>query len=83
MTIELLAPHLQWLERQSLELAAALRFILDYLARPQQARKVPRYAAAEVVARMDQWSAAAHNGRDLQFMLREGGAGRSVTRAIP
>lgn len=69
MTIELLAPHLRWLELRDLRLATGLRAIFDYLATPFSARRIPRYVIAEVVATLDQWSAASHNRRDLASLL--------------
>ncbi len=67
---DLLAQHLRWLEHQSLELATALRYVFEYLSVPQAARHIPDYLVAEVVETLDQWSAAAHNGRDLRHLLR-------------
>ncbi|WP_421793666.1 hypothetical protein [Hydrocarboniphaga effusa] len=71
-TIELLAPHLRWLELQDPRLATGLRAVFDYLATPFSARKIPRYAVAEVVATLDQWSAASHHRRDLAHLLEPG-----------
>lgn len=65
-TIELLAPHLRWLELRDVDLAAALRHILGYLATPQGSRRPPDLAAAEIVAMLDQVSAAAHHQRDFE-----------------
>jgi 3'-5' exoribonuclease len=79
MTIELLAPHLGWLEQQSLELAVGLRSVFDYLATPFAARRIPRYAVAEVVATLDQWSAAAHGCHDLSNLLRLGRPANAAT----
>lgn len=72
ITIELLAPHLRWLEQQDLKLAMALRYVLDYLAVPASARRVPHYAVAEIVAVMDQWSACSYNQHDLENLLSLG-----------
>lgn len=72
MTIEMLAPHLKWLEQQDLKLAMALRSVFDFLATPYSARRIPHYAVSEVVAIMDQWSACAHNNHDLDNLLRLG-----------
>ena len=69
-TLEMLAPHLAWLEQRNGELAMALRYLFAYLATPAPARKVAEHAAAEVVATLDQWSAAAHNHRDLAHLLQ-------------
>lgn len=69
-TLEMLAPHLAWLEQRDGELAMALRYLIAYLATPAAARKVPQHAAAEVVEKLDQWSAAAHNHRDLAHLLQ-------------
>lgn len=79
MTIELLAPHLGWLEQQSLELAVGLRSVFDYLATPFAARRIPRYAVAEVVATLDQWNAAAHGCHDLSNLLRLGRPANAAT----
>ncbi|MDZ4078604.1 MULTISPECIES: hypothetical protein [Hydrocarboniphaga] len=69
VTIELLAPHLRWLELRDLRLATGLRAVFDHLATPFSARKIPRYVIAEIVATLDQWSAASHNRRDLASLL--------------
>lgn len=69
LTIEMLAPHLRWLELRAPKLAAALRHVFAYLATPARARPLSRYAVAEVVAILDQWSAATYNGRDLDYLL--------------
>jgi hypothetical protein len=69
-SLEMLAPHLAWLEQRNDELAMALRYLIAYLATPAAARKVPEHAAAEVIERLDQWSAAAHNRRDLAHLLQ-------------
>jgi hypothetical protein len=69
LTIELLAPHLRWLEQRDPKLAAGLRSIFDFLATPFSARRIPRYLVAEIVATLDQWSAAAHHRRDLAHLL--------------
>jgi len=69
---DLLAPHLRWLDHRDSELAIALRYVFEHLALPSAMRRIPEYLVAEVVATLDQWSAAAHNGRDLQHLLRRG-----------
>lgn len=69
---DLLAPHLRWLEHRDGELAIALRYVFEHLALPSAMRRIPDYLVAEVVAMLDQWSAAAHSGRDLQHLLRRG-----------
>ncbi|MDH4459464.1 MAG: hypothetical protein QE272_12255 [Nevskia sp.] len=69
---DLLAPHLRWLEHRDGELAIALRYVFEHLALPSAMRRIPDYLVAEVVATLDQWSAAAHSGRDLQHLLRRG-----------
>jgi len=79
MTIELLAPHLTWLEQRNLELATALRHLLSYLATPHSARKTPALAAAEVVVMLDQLSAATHNRRSIANLL----AGPSALGMVP
>lgn len=67
---DLLAPHLRWLEHRNSELATAMRYVFEYLSVPHAVRRIPDYLVAEVVATLDQWSAAAHSGRDLQHLLR-------------
>jgi len=73
LTIELLAPHLAWLDKRSGELAWGLRYILSHLATPQRDRGVSKLAAAEVVVMLDQLSAATHNQRDLNHLLNHDG----------
>lgn len=68
--LEMLAPHFAWLEQRNGELAVALRYLFSYLATPAAARKVPEHAAAEVVEKLDQLSAATHNERDLAHLLQ-------------
>jgi hypothetical protein len=65
ITIELLAPHIRWLERQDFELALGLRYLLSYLATPKKAREFSKYAVAEIIERLDELGAATHNRRDL------------------
>lgn len=72
-TIELLAPHLRWLEGRSPELATALRVVLAHQATPHRSRKAAPYAVAEIVNMMDQCSAAAYNQRDTTHLLRLAG----------
>lgn len=69
LTIEMLAPHLGWLEGHNPELATGLRYVLAYLATPHWARSIPQYLIAEIVATVDHWSAAAYNDRDLGHLL--------------
>jgi len=69
MTIELLAPHLRWLELRSPELATVLRAVLGHLATPAKARGVSQFLVSEIVEKMDQWSAAAYNRRDTCKLL--------------
>lgn len=68
-TIEILAPHLAWLDRRSPDLAAGLRHVLGYVATPRQARRIPDYFVAEIVTTLDQCSAAHHRKRDLAHLL--------------
>ena len=70
-TIELLAPHLRWLEQRDLALATALRHLFSYLAAPGKARTTPNHVVAEIVEKLDQLSAASHNRRDLAHLLQE------------
>jgi len=69
LTIEILAPHLRWLEDRDARLAVALRHVFAYLATPSRARTTPQHIIAEVVETLDQWSAAKHNGRTLDHLL--------------
>lgn len=69
ITLLMLAPHLQWLATQSPELAAALTYVLEYVATPARARGPAKYLPAEIVVSLDQWSAAPHNGRGLIGLL--------------
>lgn len=68
-TIELLAPHLRWLEQRDLALATALRHLFSYLAAPGKTRTTPSHVVAEIVEKLDQLSAASHNQRDLDYLL--------------
>ena len=68
-TIELLAPHLRWLEQRDLALATALRHLFSYLAAPGKARTTPNHVVAEIVEKLDQLSAASHNQRDIDYLL--------------
>ena len=68
-TIELLAPHLRGLEQRDLALATALRHLFSYLAAPAKARTTPQHVVAEIVEKLDQFSAASYNGRDLDYLL--------------
>lgn len=80
VTIELLAPHLNWLERRDMLLAAGMRSLLDYVAEPHPRRRPAPLAAAEVVVMLDQLSAGTHNRRDLESLA----AGRMWSaRAAP
>ena len=71
-TIELLAPHLRWLEQRDHGHATALRHLFGYLATSANKRGIPNHVIAEVVATLDQLSAASYNKRDLVYLL-EGG----------
>lgn len=83
ITIELLAPHLNWLERQDMLLAAGMRSLLDYVAEPHSRRREAPLAAAEVVVMLDQISAGTHTPRDLQSLAAgrawNAGGAQSVT----
>lgn len=68
-TIELLAPHLRWLEQRDFALATALRHLFSYLAVPGKTRTTPSHVVAEIVEKLDQLSAASHNRRDLDYLL--------------
>lgn len=65
-TIELLAPHLRWLERRDVDIAAALRHILGYIATPARARQPAELPAAEIVVMLDQLSAGSHEARSFE-----------------
>ncbi|WP_299689706.1 hypothetical protein [Hydrocarboniphaga sp.] len=66
-----LAPHLQWLESVDRDLAAALTYILEFVATPARARGQAKYLVAEMVVALDQWSSATHNGRGLGSLLKK------------
>lgn len=70
ITVHLLARHLAWLQERNTDLAVGLSYILEYVATPSSARRMSPYLVAEIVVALDQWSAAAHNGRDLPSLLR-------------
>lgn len=68
-SLMLLAPHLKWLESQDADLAAALQYVLAYVATPPKSRPWGEYLVAELVTSLDAWNAAGHNGRDLTSLL--------------
>lgn len=71
MTVELLWPHLRWLDAQDHELALALRYIFEHLATPASARpKQAEYLVAEIAVFLDHCSAASFKGRDLAAFLK-------------
>jgi 3'-5' exoribonuclease len=76
-TIELLAPHLCWLERRDVDIAAALRHILGYIATPARPGKPAELPAAEIVVMLDQLSAGSHEARSFEH-FRRGRARRST-----
>lgn len=81
LTIEMLAPHLGWLEQHDARMAVALRHVFAYLATPFRARATPHHIIAEVVETLDQWSAATHNRRTLDHLLnRSTGSGNCFHR---
>lgn len=80
-TIEMLAPHLAWLEQRDIRLAMALRNVFAYLAMPAASRKLPEYEVAGIVAALDRWSAASHNHRDITHLLDGYRTARAVHRA--
>lgn len=65
----MLAPHLDWLEAQSPDLAAGLKYTFEYIATPADRRGYARFLPAEVVIQFDRWSAASHNNRTLRGLL--------------
>jgi len=69
MTIEMLTPPLRSLEQRAPDLAVALRHLFAHMATPHRVRTTPQHVIAEVVTRLDQWSAATHNRRDLKHLL--------------
>lgn len=71
ITVELLAPHLGWLERQDMLLAAGMRTLLNYVAEPHPRRRPAPLAAAEVVVMLDQLSAGTHKRRDLESLAAD------------
>jgi 3'-5' exoribonuclease len=76
MTIEMIAPHLSWLERREPKLAVGLRAVFEYLSIPYHARPIPNYFVAELVAKLDQWSAAAYEPKGLDYLLINGWKGK-------
>jgi len=68
-SLMLLAPHLKWLDSRDADLGAALQYILAYVAMPAKSRPWGEYLVAELVTKLDSWSAAGHNGRDLASLL--------------
>lgn len=68
-SLMLLAPHLKWLESHDADLAAALQYILAYVATPPKSRGWGDYLVAELVTSLDHWNTAGHNGRDLASLL--------------
>ncbi|HEU0198705.1 MAG TPA: hypothetical protein VFQ88_16015 [Nevskiaceae bacterium] len=83
LTVEMLAPHLHWLEARNPDLAAGLRYVLGYLATPASARKPSDYVVAEIVATLDQWSAGAFNHRDLDHLLHGWKQQPATIHALP
>lgn len=71
LTIELLAPHLRWLELRNAELAAGLRYVFGYLAAPAPARRPAEYEIARIVEVHDEMSAAGFGRRDLRHLLHD------------
>lgn len=69
-TVELLATQLSWLEQQDFDLALGVRYPLSQLATPKHARKFAKYAVAEIIERLDELSAASHNGRGLENLTK-------------
>lgn len=83
ISIEILAPHLRWLELQDFKLALGLRFVLSYLATPKKARPIAKYAVAEIIERLDELSAATHHGRGLAHLTgRRGWQDRPHRRVL-
>lgn len=80
ITIELLASHLRWLEREDFEPALGLRHILSHLATPKKARSFGNYGVAEIIERLDELSAASHNSRGLEKLIK-GDARRASMRS--
>lgn len=76
MTIEMMGPHLQWLERRDPKLAVGLRAVFDYLLIPYKSRDIPNYFVAELVATLDHWSAATREPKELEYLLVHGRKGR-------
>lgn len=76
LTIELMAPHLAWLERREPTLAVGLRAVFDYLVIPKASRIIPNYFVAELVEKLDHWSCARHEPRGLDYLLHNGRQGR-------
>lgn len=82
VTIEMMAPHLRWLERRDPRLAVGMRAVFDYLATPHKARRVPNYFVAEMVSKLDHWSAAKNERRDLTYLIAHGHKGQKLPASV-
>lgn len=71
LTIELLTPHLRWLELRNPELAAGLRYVFGYMAIPAPTRRPAEYEIARIVEVHDEMSAASFSQRDLRHLLHD------------
>lgn len=70
MTLDLLFPHLAWLDTQDREISLGLRYILEYVATPAASRpRAAKYLVAEIVTFLDHCSAASFQYRDLAALL--------------
>lgn len=69
VNLMLLEPHLQALSQQEPDSAAALGYILDFVATPPERRGYARFLGAEIVVFLDQLSVAVSRGRSLTSLL--------------
>ncbi|WP_281783335.1 hypothetical protein [Sinimarinibacterium flocculans] len=69
-TLMLLDPHLQTLHARDPAAAAALAYILGYVATPRELRRHARFLGAEIVVFLDQLSVAAERDRDIDAVTR-------------
>lgn len=81
-TSRLLDKHLEWLRPRAPDLAAALNYMLSYIAQPSAVRGRARYIGADIVIYADRISAGLANGRRLSSLLGETLAGQQLA-ALP
>lgn len=83
LTLDLLAPHLRWLELRNNDVAMGLHYVLSYLARPPHARGCAEYEIARIVEVHDQMSAARFSQRDLDYLLHGWKRQPAVAHTLP